>query len=406
MDKITAGVLLSRDDSERDCSKSCFEPPGQLQANPDIGGLGVLISFMATAWLVVFLVMFRYCITFDPNSNPFHRPGKDTIRDQKKKWKPNTIDYKFTGMFKGLRGRLKNHGGWTAAINQILLNMGDAQIITGLGILVSSFINLNCYISAYHWQISTYLAWFSNLTHAACLSSLRGYLYERQMQRNFRMFFMAVLFVLLITAIVPTAYFNWEQRDSLPASSASFPASNTHCFFSRRIAHELWNGQFCSPSEGRRSSCRKPVITLSTTAAYESSVFSIILLGVGFIIRFVKMSRTLSDLGNNGFRERMDQWVMMSLDKLASGCQGLRVNGLGRWTLRILRPLDIMIALYLVGRLYTEILLSELAYLSWLFLASIWGSFRLYQARSSAKVEGSENEWQFGQILPYINVKP
>ncbi|KAH0435695.1 hypothetical protein CcaCcLH18_04804 [Colletotrichum camelliae] len=63
----------------------------------------VLISFMATAWLVAFLVLFRYCLTFDPNLDPFNPSG------QGNGWKPNTIDVKFTGMLKGLRRRLKNH---------------------------------------------------------------------------------------------------------------------------------------------------------------------------------------------------------------------------------------------------------------------------------------------------------
>ncbi|KAK2777840.1 hypothetical protein CKAH01_11886 [Colletotrichum kahawae] len=173
------------------------------------------------------------------------------------------------------------------------------------------------------------------------------------------MFFMAVLFVCLITAIVPTAYFNWEAPGGY-APTASVPASNTRCFFSRKTAQAVWDSRVC-PTPGDETHelpdgyhCVKQHLPLSTTTAYEGSIFSVTLLSTGFVLRFFKMSRTLSETANNGVCKTTSQWTMICLTTM----------------------------------------------LFWLLLASIWGSIRLYLARRSATVEGSENEWQFGQILP------
>ncbi|KAE9582980.1 hypothetical protein CGMCC3_g1249 [Colletotrichum fructicola] len=120
----------------------------------------------------------------------------------------------------------------------MFLTLCDVQILTGFGLLFSSFVGLTCYMSAYHWQIISYLAWFSNLTHAACLTALREYLYHHKMERNFRMMLMIVLMAGLITAIVPTGYFNWGDLDDKyiiwDQGTAGVPASNARCFFSQR----------------------------------------------------------------------------------------------------------------------------------------------------------------------------
>lgn len=104
--------------------------------------------------------------------------------------------------------------------------MCDIQILTGLGVLLSGFIGLNCYVSAYHWQLSIYLAWFSNITHTASLSSLRTYLYRNQTERNYRTGLMLLLLVRLIAALGTLPNVKGRQptlHQTLDASSLGLP---------------------------------------------------------------------------------------------------------------------------------------------------------------------------------------
>lgn len=72
-----------------DWKSQCFEDPGALEPNPDIGGIGVsdcrvdfkdrfskkllqvYIGFVGTAWFSVLLVVLHFLFVFEPSENPF-----------------------------------------------------------------------------------------------------------------------------------------------------------------------------------------------------------------------------------------------------------------------------------------------------------------------------------------------
>ena len=87
--------------------------------------------------------------------------------------------------------------------------MSDIQILTGSSILISGYLQLYCGLSAYHWQMLVYLAWFSSLTHMSCLTFLRSYLYHRHVERTWRLIAMGLLIVVLIFALIPTGNYVW-----------------------------------------------------------------------------------------------------------------------------------------------------------------------------------------------------
>jgi hypothetical protein len=94
--------------------------------------------------------------------------------------------------------------------------LSDAQIVSGIAILVSGYYSaMRGGMSGYHWKMMVRVAWFSTITHLAALSCLRTYLYQNQVKRGLRLFFMGCLAVMLITATIPTA--STEFRDDLPA---------------------------------------------------------------------------------------------------------------------------------------------------------------------------------------------
>ena len=93
--------------------------------------------------------------------------------------------------------------------------MCDAQILTGLAIIISGFLSLKCatsHISAYHWQMISYLAWFACVTQLSGLTVIRFYLQDRPVQRNVRFALMTLLFTLVLAGLIPTGYFDWNSE--------------------------------------------------------------------------------------------------------------------------------------------------------------------------------------------------
>jgi hypothetical protein len=112
---------------------------------------------------------------------------------------------------------------------QCILNMSDLQIVTGISILISGYAQLRCGISTYHWQVMVWLAWFSSLTHMACLTFLRNYLYTHPSERLWRLFGMLSIAGLLFVAMLPTFNFNLLQYNDKTMHPT--PADQTICYF-------------------------------------------------------------------------------------------------------------------------------------------------------------------------------
>ncbi|KAL1637982.1 hypothetical protein SLS58_009099 [Diplodia intermedia] len=105
-------------------------------ANPDISGIGVLISFLASAYLVLAFTIFAY--------------AKGLVEDEL----VNDVDRR---MF-----RFKPHPSrWKEPFKKGILSVSDQQIVTGIAILVAGFAEINK-IDSYHWKIIVYLGWMSS----------------------------------------------------------------------------------------------------------------------------------------------------------------------------------------------------------------------------------------------------
>ncbi|TDZ15566.1 hypothetical protein Cob_v011350 [Colletotrichum orbiculare MAFF 240422] len=73
-----------------------------------------------------------------------------------------------------------------------------------------------------------------------------------------------------------------------------------------------------------------------------------------------------------------------------------------RYVLAFNPPLDMLIGLYVTGKLFFDLFASELSDLYWLVVSATWATQRLLTARGSADVHDMQpqNEWGFGQVLP------
>lgn len=110
--------------------------------------------------------------------------------------------------------------------------MSDLQLITGLAIISSGFAQLHCGISAYHWQRIVHLAWFSSITHLACLTCLRNHFFEHRWAQLWRIPGMMTLIVMLMVALVPTAHYAWEIN-SMAEYTRPRPSDHAICWFNR-----------------------------------------------------------------------------------------------------------------------------------------------------------------------------
>lgn len=157
----------------------------------------------------------------------------------------------------------------TDQVNQCVLTLSDLQILTGLSILISGYAQLHCGLSVYHWQILVYLTWFSSLTHLSCLTFLRNHLYNHPGERLWRLIGMGALVVMLIVALLPTGNYD----------SNSDPADYAICSFRQLgMNYEHANYSFSGIPE----------------LTYGSMIVSVLLMGLGFVSRVVRLHRSLA----------------------------------------------------------------------------------------------------------------
>lgn len=169
--------------------------------------------------------------------------------------------------------------------------MCDIQIITGISILTGGFICLDENLSSHHWELIVYLAWFSSITHLSALTSLRGYLQAHPREKYVRVSLMFLLLMMLVTAMVPTAYFNWRMslEDWTLGASAAYPSSPAACFFSIKCGRALYD----EANAGALFTKRGPFIRSS---AFQEMLLSLMLLMTSFISRAIKLSRRVSSI--------------------------------------------------------------------------------------------------------------
>ena len=95
---------------------------------------------------------------------------------------------------------------WCEALQNAVLAFSDQQIVTGIAILVSAYVQIFCGLQLYHWQIAVDLALFSSITHLTTLTCLRDYFRERKSLRTIRLIFMGTIGIMLSVALGTTGH--------------------------------------------------------------------------------------------------------------------------------------------------------------------------------------------------------
>lgn len=86
-------------------------------------------------------------------------------------------------------------------IKRFILTLSDQQLVTGLAILIAAVAN-QCTLTVWEFQLAFALAWFSSTTHLATLDCLQDYFLTHGAVRNWRVFGMVALLILLMYSLI------------------------------------------------------------------------------------------------------------------------------------------------------------------------------------------------------------
>ncbi|OCL14795.1 hypothetical protein AOQ84DRAFT_426237 [Glonium stellatum] len=137
---------------------NCSATNSVVSANPDIAGIGVIISFLVTtciAFILAFVVMFleRY--------NSIRRFFRKILKMPFKDYTSELCTW-------------RTHLFWFEILSKNLLAFSDTQLLTGLSVQFTALLK-HCELSIYHFQIVVELAFLTTVTHLLTLVALRNY---------------------------------------------------------------------------------------------------------------------------------------------------------------------------------------------------------------------------------------
>lgn len=93
-------------------------------------------------------------------------------------------------------------------IEKIILNLSDQLLLIGSAVLIAGFWT-HCSISVYHFALVSDLAWFASTCHLTTVAALEKYLRRRPMFRDWRVFLMACMAILLAASTVMQGHRAW-----------------------------------------------------------------------------------------------------------------------------------------------------------------------------------------------------
>ncbi|KAF2691577.1 hypothetical protein K458DRAFT_398025 [Lentithecium fluviatile CBS 122367] len=158
--------------------------------DPDVAGIGVIISFLASAAISFVAILVGYFQNTLPGF-PKH-----------------PMDSALKGRVCRLILRRKYDDTLASeeaqeAFQNFILALSDQQLVTGLAVLVSAYLKAD--ITLYSFQVVSALAWFSSVIHLATLVVLKKYLRENPGVRYVRIAVMLAIAGLLLASQIQSS---------------------------------------------------------------------------------------------------------------------------------------------------------------------------------------------------------
>ncbi|KAL9602803.1 MAG: hypothetical protein Q9179_002428 [Wetmoreana sp. 5 TL-2023] len=322
----------------------------KYEADPDIAGIGVISAFVATSFVTVAIAHTSLFLGIVPG------------------YEDNAIDTWFFAQLQKvpfLRARDERTKFWQPIMEALVLALSDQQLLVGLSILTAGFVK-HCTISVYHFSIVYDLVWFSSNTHMTSLNVLRVYLRSRASLRNWRVCLMLAVFIAMIVATVLSGHRLWYDSWN----------SSAQCLFD-----DLQGNIQGEPARWMAA--------------------QIFLLVYGYGVAILRLYKT----------EALEHLLDKFISKMRSAQSAIRNNassyeGIGSLiVLIILVPLDFLLGVAIKGCMAVFIFIDSMTIS--LFFDVGWFAFGLMSIIEdrnipAAEMDGNENEWGFGQLVPVL----
>ncbi|KAJ5580261.1 uncharacterized protein N7459_006246 [Penicillium hispanicum] len=333
------------------CAYDCSAPSPPLLPDNDITGIGVVINYVATAGIVLLVILVYYLAIYQPAQDPFERHNP---RSSGGRFRPNPVDALVLGWL--LRSPTTSSIPRRTSPTRIrlerifikcLIAMSDLQTVAGLSILISGLVQFRCGLAAYYWLVVP-------------PRPARG-------KRTWRMAAMLALAVLLIVGIAFTANYWWMRSGFY----AEYP-NGIAVPFEGTVDTGL-------PGRNGHAICFLGTRPTIATLSARPMILSIIFIVIAFVSRVIKLHRTLSL--RRGLR-RVYIW---------SGRSGS--------TRSLKRKLGYhpLLAIFLTARLVLDGWWSVFLELAWLVVAFAWGVLRLHDTVTA--FASGPGDWSFGQVV-------
>ena len=246
------------------------------------------------------------------------------------------------------------------ALEGFVLALSDQQIVTGLSLCIIGF-SRHCTMSTYHFFVIVALVWFSSSTHLSTFSLLLHYLRKHRRLRDARLIGMFALYVMLMVDMV--------------------------VFYTRYI----------DPSDPKLDPLQLPVqcrfenLSLRGTnpVNFAADITQLVWLTFAYLSKLVKLSvpNTRSKMRTSRARRQHYQ------ERIRATRNGMFAT--------LLNKLHHGFAVFSFA--YLELLDSFLWQLIWMLFGNVFGirqlTWVLMRARKHVRLEGSEREFGFGQLL-------
>ncbi|KAJ5967207.1 hypothetical protein N7501_003455 [Penicillium viridicatum] len=378
----------------------CSAPTERYVPDNDISGAGIVISYITTAALAVLIIIVYYLTVYDPSVDPFdadadaaqegamwdHINPLDDLLLRLLRSGPAYTSKWVLGSRKFLSPRARCR--LERVLIKCLLIMSDLQIVNGFAILLSGFAQLQSGLAALKWRTILDLAWFSCLTHLSCLTMLRRHLHTHTIERVWRLFAMGVLAALLAAGLLPTANPKWLL---LSEDTKATPAI---CIL----------GCYLKPGPNKewvKSIVKDDPNYWHPSQWFWSPIVSASFVVVAFVFRVVRLHQSLSWSVNRATKWLDDQMQRLLWLLFRTLCKEGEIYSLKR-SLGY-RP---VFGLVMIWRFVLVSWASFALEVSWVFIAFLWGIWRLMLDLSPGNtmeaLDFSKQAWTFGQMVPVL----
>ncbi|KAI9643858.1 hypothetical protein NHQ30_007209 [Ciborinia camelliae] len=185
---------------------------GQLKADLEIEGVGVYISFLVTALLTLLATVLRFLcqLVLHPHElnehaeSEYHNFDHESEKGSaailyhaaKKKVRAyrHWIPFRYANSSNHPRYRLLN-----AALTPLILSLSDQQLVISSAVMIAGLCSWDT-ISAYHYNIIVFMAWFSTFTHTVALISMSDRILQNRILTGIRLGGYLANFLLFIIA--------------------------------------------------------------------------------------------------------------------------------------------------------------------------------------------------------------